>query len=237
MKYWLLVLALACEIFHCNARAAVEVSSNTVDLGWYTSSGRHQSYNQNTLTGYSSEEYRSFYVWNVPQIDGRVTSARVDFYIEYSLGGSTIAQTGQMFDLTANSISTLTQEDGGGAGKSIFADLGDGNSYGSFTVPSWIGSPVQYTLSVELGAAAIDAINAANGTFAMGIKNTTPGNTNDYFIFSSMSVRAAQVLVLDIQPIPEPATNILMLLGFVAVVVAVSRSKDRSRYSRKAVQG
>lgn len=140
-----------------------------------------------------------------------------------------------MFDLQPSSVATLTQENGGGAGQSIFADLGEGDSYGSFTVPSWIGHPAQYVLSVELSAAAVNAINATEGMFAMGIRNTTPSNTNHYFLFSSTSRRASQMLVLDVQPIPEPATNTLMLAGLVTVATLASRCKGHARRSSVAL--
>ena len=217
-----LVLALG---FSGQQAMADTVTVDTRDLGWYRSDGHHDEFNENTFTGDLGLEYRSFYVWDLPTLTNPVTSARIDFDLQYSLGvWSTVPQTGRMFDVSTSS-STLTQTDGGGTGHAIFGDLGSGTSYGDFV----ISEADNLTLfSVQLNQAGLDAINSASGRpFSIGMSNVSPYQQS--FLFSSISFRGSQQLVLsmgNVAPVPEPQTWALMALGL-GVLGATARRQGR----------
>jgi hypothetical protein len=186
-------------------------------LGWYNQSGVHQAFNPNTLTGFlAGTEYRSFYTWTVPAFEGRIASARVEFDVQFSLGVSGAdVQTGAVHDVAPSNVPLLPLDNGGSNGVGIFGDLGSGSEYGSFIIgPTDSLTVFRFALNTN----AVEMLNQlSGGTFAIGMRNATPGNTSDYFLFSSGSFPGAQTLVLSISPIPEPSSVLLMALGAVAL--------------------
>jgi hypothetical protein len=214
--------------------SAATVALQTSDLGWYNVYGFHNSWNENTLTGkFGDDEYRSWYVWQLPSLSDAVVSARIEFDLPYSLGTDAwTPQLGRMFDISAASLSTIAQDNGGGFGQSIFDDLGSGAVYGDFTIAQ---SDNLTTFVVDVNAAGIAAINAASGdAFALGIRNVTPQYMY-YFLFSSGSFRASQRLVLETAPlpaVPEPETWALMA-GGLALVGAARAVKRRPAGARR----
>jgi hypothetical protein len=205
------LIALSCSL---QSAFGTEIATEAADLGWYNSSGIHQSFNENTLTGQLGEEYRSFYLWHLPSFSGTVTSARIQLDLQYSLGSASLApQTGRMFDVSAGSLDSLTLDDGGGLGGTIFDDLGSGSSYGDFVISS---ADDRTIFTVILNSNALSALGASAGQpFALGMRNVTESGL-DFFLFSSMSVRGSQKLFVDVTPttaVPEPEAWLMMLGG------------------------
>jgi len=181
----------------CRAKADT-ISINTFDLGWYKSGGAHTSGNVNTYTGsyYNNQEYRSFYLWNLPNFEGKVVSATLMINLVYPLGTVGLkTQSGEMFDVSDSNLAYIRKTNGDGHGVDIWNDLGSGLSYGQFVITSQDSGWVSY----DLNAAAISEINTSKGeVFAMGIDNTSVnGYGSGYFLFSSGSVRGKQYLVLE----------------------------------------
>jgi hypothetical protein len=206
-----------------HAAGTTQLAVDASNLGWYNSTGAHLSYNNNTLTGMLGVEYRSFYEWTLPTFAGHVTGAHLEMALPYSLGVDQGTQTGAMFDVAASDLPYLTLTDGAGQGTLIFADLGSGTSYGTFTISE---ADAFTTFRIDLDAAAISALDAANGgTFALGMRNTTVDNTNNSFLFSSMSTAGEQTLVLDVTPVPEASSYATMLLG-AATLLALARRRQ-----------
>lgn len=211
----LIPLALSMVFFAKESSASV-VSIQATDLGWYRSDGTHESYNINTLTGQlGGTEYRSFYIWEIPSYVGKVTSAHIEFNVEYSFGGSAIYYPvqGEMFDVSASTLPFIRQDNGAGQGEAVFNDLGSGTSFGQLSVlPGY--DNYGYTMTVPLNADAINSINSSNGAdFSLGMKNIGFNSGYDYFLFSSMSRDGSQILVLDIQSVPEPSSIFLLSIG------------------------
>lgn len=221
------IMAGACAaLLAASSHAAdTQVSIDASRMGWYTASGVHESYNNNTLTGVFFEEYRSFFEWTLPSVTGHVTGAHLEMALPYSLGSDQGTQTGAMFDVAAANLPFLSADNGAGHGTSIFADLGTGTAYGNFVIRE---SDDLTIFSIDLNAAAVRAIDAANGgTFALGMRNTTPKITDNYFLFSSMSQAGEQTLVLDVTPVPEASPFATLALGVAALAVVARRRKGR----------
>lgn len=205
------------------APIAVDVS----DLGWYAQDGLHDAYNINTLTGNAfGTEYRSFYVFSLPVLEGkRISSAALEVDIRYSLGVNSASypspdQMGLFFDVEQQNLGYLTQDNGGGFGQQVFADLGAGQQYGV----SLVRQDDTGLLRFELNDAAVLQMNAvAGGVFAMGLRNITADpdpNSFMYFLFSSLSEAGSQRLLLDVEDaaaVPEPPALALLLIAFLGI--------------------
>jgi hypothetical protein len=201
---------------------ASEVTVNITDLGWFSNNGAHQSYNVNTLTGslLPWDEYRSFFLWTLPQLNGVVTAARIDFSMPYSLGASgSTSQAGEIYDIASTNLPYLRLDNGGGHGIDVFNDLGSGASYGTIDVPSSLYN-WDYTLSVSLNGNAISAINSAAGAqFGLGMRKPGGGD----FVLSSLSQPGSQRLVLTVSAVPEPSQTLLLMTGLFAMLGLVWR--------------
>lgn len=213
------LLVIGCFLNVGTSALADSVVLETLDMGWYTSQGRHDDFNDNTLTGSlggDPSEYRSFYLWNIPEFGGTLVSARVEMRVQGFSGPTN--QIGDMFDLSDSSLATISQTDGAGAGSAIFGDLGSGQTYGRFTISA---SDDLTWVSYVLNESALSAIaGKRDGVFGMGIDNASMppvlGNWG-YFLFSDMSTPTRQRLVLEVNPVPAPATLWLMISSLASI--------------------
>ncbi len=99
---------------------------------------------------------------------------------------------------------------GGTSKTGIYNDLGSGTGFGSRNIG---GNEDRTIIDIVLNQAAIAALNAANGLWAIGGSYASSGYAFGYTGYSS-NVRQ---LVLDIQPrasVPEPGVFALITLGF-----------------------
>ncbi len=144
-----------------------EIVLEAVNRGWWNSLGDHSSVNDNTLTGYYSPgnvptEYNSYFSFDLSSVSGLVVSATLLLELE-TFYGSDSSETLSVWDVSTPAATLEATGDD----TSIFDDLQNGNSYGSYTaVPSEDGS----ILTIPLDAQAIADINAALGSaFSVGV--------------------------------------------------------------------
>jgi hypothetical protein len=222
---------------------------DATDGGWFRESGRHDLGFDNYCTGWfdtdlyplpDGGEYRSFFIFPVPALDGPVISAQVTLASGDDNLSPQPTETLGLFSYTLADDPTLGYGDGNATGQSIFANLGSGASYGQTSVTL---ANLPADVLVILNATAWNDIGAAaGGDLIMGGALTTiaglPGggaadqseylfnNTADWPELFPAPVLSIVTRDQPVEPIiPEPAT--LALLGGALAAVASRRRRRR----------
>lgn len=193
---------------------------NTIDRGYFTSNSRVS--HSNTYTGY--DDYwgvyaNSFFVFELPEVKSKVTSATLQIELESILNPDPSITFG-VFDVsTSISQFSLDYEIGSASGISIYNDLGSGKLYNEVTVDSSdVGTILNITLS---NLALYDLNNTVDGLFAVGLSliSQVPLELEDHYgvRFSSGAtgdyLTRTHQLEITSAPVPEPSTFILLGAG------------------------
>lgn len=136
--------------------------------GWYQDTGLHDASNSNYLTGFcgSSDsclgidrDYRSFFAFDLSNVSGSILSASL------SIGNPTDGFISTEASLILNIFEVVTSFDEVVASHfdavDIFADLGDGTLFGSYTATSADNGT---HVPIDLNSAALMALNEAIGS-------------------------------------------------------------------------
>lgn len=158
------------------ADAASALTFTTVDRGWYRSDGLHTQDQQNTFTGrIGASRYRSFYVVDV-STGPALTLAHLEVELDLYYNGDATESIEIFSVLTADTAVMNGHAGGSASGQAIFADLGSGTSYGTFTFSAAdLGVPTVVPLN---GAAVADLNAARGGRIVFGIVHSS-GNGGD----------------------------------------------------------
>ena len=207
---------LFCMTFWVGMANASLIEINAQNAGWYNQLGLHTTGNPNYIAGnveYSigamdySFIYHNFFVFDVGNINEPITSATLQFHSYEVKGIGTynlfdVLTPPEMLDInTADSVDT-------------FNDLGTGTTFGSFDA-----NPDKsfQTLQLTLNQSAINAINSADGLFAIGGSFAT-NLTNSYIFGASENIDQMKLILntTSIQ-VPEPGCLILLVIGLFSV--------------------
>ncbi|CAN7659166.1 PEP-CTERM sorting domain-containing protein [Pseudorhodoferax sp. LjRoot39] len=218
MKKLIAAASVMASVLWSPAQAA-PTTLTWVDSGAYTAAGFANPASTNYLAGNCVDpwcqtiqgDFRNFFVFDTAPLVGTVTSG----ILRLRNGFVPVGGVYSIFDVTTP-ITALRE---GGTGLTgVYDDLGSGVLYGSTPVESSDVTGRAF-VDVVLNAAAIAAINASNGLFALG------GNFDStMFAFGGTNTDERRQLILEINDVPEPSSVALCALG-VGLVAAARRRK------------
>ncbi len=183
---------------------------NATDSGWYFQTGYHDNTNNNYIVGDCttcgrSGSYNDYFIFDLSNITAPITSAVLDI----GNGNGYVAgvlSTYSLFDVSA-AVSSIdvARNDGDATGLAIFNDFQSGTLFGTRSITSVVqNSQVPTTLN----AAAIAALNTARGQRWVIGGTLRPGN------------------VIPGNPVPEPATWGMLIVGFGVVGASMRRRRQ-----------
>jgi hypothetical protein len=157
---------------------------------------------------------RNFFVFDLSSVSGPITGATLR--LENPVAGylsADASETYTVFDVTS-SIADVTS---GFANVAVYTDLGTGIAYGSTSATAASNGTV---LDIALNPEALAFLNGSSGQIALGGALTTLalGSTNE-LLFAGSTNSLVRELVLITDPIPEPATIVLMTAGLGALML------------------
>jgi hypothetical protein len=160
---------------------------------------------------------RNFFVFDLSGVVGPITSATLR--LENPASGyvsSDAAETFGVFDVTSPIAAVITPF----SDSAVYTDLGTGTQYGSINVGASANGTI---IEIPLNALAVTFLNGASGEIALGGALTTLalGPSNELLFWGS-SNNLTRELVLETNPVPEPATR-LLLAASIAVLALLHR--------------
>ncbi|TWU37280.1 PEP-CTERM motif protein [Novipirellula artificiosorum] len=200
-----------------------QFDSGINNQGWWSDTRPNNNSNENYFTGSaSSSVLRSFFTFDLSSLSGTVTSAtlslrRFDFISDE--GSETLG----FFDVLTDAA-TLNNNVGSSA--AIFADLGTGVSYGSFTLDVATTPDV---LTFNLNANALADIQSAQGGFFSigGSLLTDDGNDRIFSSSGAFDPHSLTVVTTSAGAVPEPTS--LAIFGFGAFGLAGFRRRKQKQ--------
>ncbi|WP_394790135.1 PEP-CTERM sorting domain-containing protein [Rhodoferax sp.] len=210
MKSKLLALVLASLCTLANATTVI----TWTDSGWYNSLGVHNPSNTNYIAGFCTtcqdpQSSRNFFVFDTSSIVGQVSSAILRLRAGYIPGHGTYT----LYDVTTP-VANLRA--GGSGLLDIYDDLGSGTSYGSVPLTS---TQTDGLVDIVLNSAALAAINAHTGFFAIG---GSYDGVNSW-AFGGTNTDERRQLRYEIATVPEPASIALVGLGLLGIMATRKR--------------
>lgn len=207
-----------------NKTDAATVTLDALDSGFYNSAGVHMPNNQTYITGRFGNENRSFLVFDTSSVSGTILGATLRLFnpeVSQFLHGYVSPDATETLNIY--DVSTPASDiRGNTAGLAGFADLGSGTLLGTRTVSAADNGTV---IEIQLNAAGVAALTSSSGLFVLGGALGSLSGTADQYVFgfstASFVPDHTRQLVLDVEPVPEPAT--IGLAGFGALLVAASR--------------
>jgi hypothetical protein len=212
---------------------ADSVTLNATNTGFYTNSGFHDATNANYVTGqFGGIQTHSFFVFDLSSVTGNVTGATIRIsFPDLGYFSNDPSETFGLYDVSTP-ITSLIASNAGATG--TFADLASGTLYGTTTVQETASG---MTVSFNLNAAAIAALNGNHSMFAFGGALTSLNGALDQYLFGGTGDFSDIVqLALTTSPtatVPEPATITLLGTSLLGLAAAARRRRNARRTSEE----
>lgn len=211
-------------------RASIEI--NAVDSGNYRSTGVHVAANPSYFVGVINHlHYHNFFVFDLSGITETILSATLKLENPTAVTNSA-ATAYTLYDVTTSIGTLTTSQSAGPTGVGIYNDLGAGTSYGSVAVGGSVGVGF---VEIPLNAAAIAAMNATSGLFALGGSLGVVGSSSDALFKNTSGYEFVRTLILEVEEsvappstgiVPEPASMFVWCgTGLLACFGATARRK------------
>lgn len=210
-------LAVAALMFSANAAQATVVNLDYSAMGSYTAFGSQ-------LPSYVADDTfsRTFTVFDVSGLDMSKLVSAVFTVDTLGYAEQTNERTLTLWDVETK---TDTLIKGNGDNSGIYADLGSGVSYGSFTTVE--GQTLGDIISVVLNANGLAALSDNNGYFAFGgsLGNDELGFT---MFTKGNSVPRLSLTFADgtVSPVPNPPAYMMMFAGLMLIGSVVAKRKQ-----------
>jgi hypothetical protein len=248
MKMFARTIRTACALAALSAfaggAAAATYTFNTSDSpftapydnhGYWSTTQTNSATNTEYAAGYTGgSAMRNFFTFHLGSLDltnQQIVSATLNLR-KNNYTGSDASETVEFFHV-ATAASLLNNNVG--PNSSIFADLGDGASYGSVTITQ-AGSSTSVISVTLTGAALADIANAAGGYFSVGGTCTTClpadssiGRAAQSVFRNSSSLGEQQLVVQTIPAVPEPSTYAMLGIGLGALAFLRRRKAAQAR--------
>jgi len=207
------------EMIEFKTNVSILVNGDRANQGWWAPEGfgwYNNTINENIdMREESNNSFallRTFYTFDLSSLAGTVVSAVLDLNQVngkswYSTNEST--ETIGFFDVTTDPYVLNYNQ---GKNTDIYNDLGSGTSYGIYTIQKGLGWNDKDAF--ELNSEALSAIqNATGGYFSIG-GAILSGNGNDALLWETPQFVS---LKIEIAPVPEPTTILLLATGLTAL--------------------
>ncbi|MBX3436052.1 MAG: PEP-CTERM sorting domain-containing protein [Planctomycetaceae bacterium] len=198
---------------------AAFITLDAINSGWHQHNGHHEEGRTNYIVGDggSTLQFRNWFVFDLSGLTDTIIGAELRLFNPDIEGfqSNDPTETYTLFEVLASSAALDAGRSlGDPTGMAIFADLGDGLSYGSKIVSAADNNTI---VSITLNANALASLNAASGHWIVGGSLTTLGNAQSEWMFGATGdagITRQLVLQTDAQnPVPEPSSMILFAVG------------------------
>jgi hypothetical protein len=184
--------------------SAQGVTLNALESGWISENDGINYFpntptSENYIVGWSlSAEWRNWFVFDLAGVTDEISSAKLKLFAPLDTGYVSVDAT-ETYELYSyeSSVSDLRLENGLGN----FDDLADGASYGQVVISAQDNGTV---VEIQLNQTGINALNSANGEFAIGGSVTTLGfgSGDQERLFGLTDAGMVRQLELTLVPIP-----------------------------------
>jgi hypothetical protein len=230
------VFSVALLVAIASESSALTFTIDASDSGWHSDAGNHTASNQNYTAGWSDEEFRNFFVFDVSGLPAGETilSATLRLYspavgepdVTYT-GGYDSPDASETYEVREILLPSAVVTAPSVLNPGVYAAIGLGALFGSHTATA---SDNGQLIDISLDAAGIAALDAAVAEFVLGglVSSLSSVNGVEEFVFGHTDPIDAlpgspYTRQLIVTVTPDPGTAALLGLGLAALALVRRR--------------